>query len=138
MNGTPVGEIANLVYTVPLTRTDAVVTRGDQFHPAAALVSPDASEATVALTADFYGGYAEADVPIHCVINANQNQDGGTAETRKGTSGAAVVAISADDDEQAATGITPAEVRAEVREDAFGLLRKRVIDGAGAESWQVV
>lgn len=134
----PVLEVANLVYTVPLTRNiGGTTTRDDQNHPASALVSANAAESTVLLTGTYYGGYVEADVPIHVVFNSEQNQNGATTVTRKGTSGAAVVAISSDDDEQASTGITPNEIRNETRADANGLLRKRVIDGAGAETWVI-
>lgn len=134
----PVLEVATLAYTVPLTRNiGGTSTRDDQNHPAAALVSANATEATVELTGDFYGGYVQADVPMHVVFNAEQNQNQGTGVTRRGTSGAAVIAINADDDEQASTGITPNEFRNETREDANGILRKRVIDGAGAETWVI-
>lgn len=134
----PIAEVANLVYTVPLTRNiGGTTTRDDQNHPASALVSANAGESTVQLTGDFYGGYVEADVPFHCVFNSEQNQNGATTVTRKGTSGAAVIAINADDDEQATTGITPNDIRNETRTDANGLLRKRVIDGSGAETWVI-
>ena len=134
----PVLEVANLAYTVPLTRNiGGTTTREDQNHPASALVSANAAESTVQLTSAFYGGYVEADVPIHVVFNSEQNQNGATTVTRKGTSGAAVVGISADDDEQASTGITPNEIRNETRTDANGLLRRRVIDGAGSETWVI-
>ncbi len=132
----PVLEVANLVYTVPLTRNiGGTTTRDDQNHPASALVSANAAEATVLLTGTYFGGYVEADVPIHVVFNSEQNQTGTVTVTRKGTSGAAVGAIHANDDEQASTGITPNEIRNETRADANGLLRKRVIDGTGAETW---
>ena len=134
----PITETTSLVYTVPLTRNiGGTITRDDQNHPASALVSANAAESTVQLTADFYGGYVEADVPFHCVFNSEQNPNGATTVTRKGTSGPAVIAINADDDEQATTGITPNAIRNETRSDANGLLRKRVIDGAGTETWLV-
>ena len=134
----PVAGVANLVYTVPITRNiGGTVTPEDQNHPAAALVSPGAAEATVVMTSDFRGGYVEADVPIHVVFNSEQNENGGTTTTFRGTSGPAVVAISADDDEQATTGITPPSIRNETRADQNGLLRRRVIDGAGVDTWVV-
>lgn len=134
----PVLEEVVLAYTLPLTRNiGGTTTRDDQNHPAAALLSPNAAESTVQMTADFYGGYVEADVPIHVVFNSEQNEDQATTVTRKGTSGASVIAINSDDDEQATSGITPQTIRNETREDANGVLRKRVIDGVGTDTWVV-
>lgn len=101
---------ATLAYTVPLTRgLTPYGTPEDQKIPAAGLVANETT-ATVQLVGDYYGGYVEADVPIHVVFNSEQNHNTSSV-TRKGTSGANVVAINSDDDEQASTGITPEEIR---------------------------
>jgi hypothetical protein len=35
-------------------------------------------------------------------------------------------------------GITPEDIRAEIRKDANGMLRKRVINGSGSETWVII
>ena len=123
-------EEAVAVYVdVPLTRGGAVTiaTPDDQNFPASALLSANAAESTVQLTSVFYGGYLEADVPVHVVFNAQQNQNGGTSVTRKGTGGSPVIAINADDDEQASTGSTPETSRTELRQATNGFLYKRTL-----------
>jgi hypothetical protein len=125
---------AELWLTIPLTRNNGGVnTPEDQLFPAAALASANASEATVVFPSDFLGGYAEADVPIHCVINSQNNQN----QTFRGTSGDAVAGISSNDDETASTGITPEEIRVEITKDnATGLLLKRTIANT-TQTWEV-
>ena len=125
---------AELWLTLPLTRNNGgVTTSADQLFPAAALASANATEATVVFPGDFMGGYAEADVPIHCVINSEENQN----QTFRGTSGNAVAGINSNDDETATTGITPEEIRVEIKEDTVtGLLVKRTIANT-TQSWVV-
>lgn len=133
----PVLEVASLAYTMPLTRSPAVVDAEDQLFPCSGLISND-GVASPLLVGDYYGGYVEADVPIHVVFNSEQNQNGVTTVTRKGTGGAAVIAIASDDDEQTSTGITPEEIRAEIRRSAAdGLLYVRVIGAGGTDSWRL-
>jgi hypothetical protein len=123
----PVAGSASLVYTVPLTRTGVTITVGDdQLHPAAGLVANETT-ASPQLSGDFEGGYLEADVPVHVVFNSEQNFSGDTKFFR-GTGGASVAGINANDDEQATTGITPNEIRTEVvRNPSDGLLYIREI-----------
>ena len=51
--------------------------------------------------------------------------------------GTTTTSIVNDDDETLSLGITPALIAAEIREDADGILRKRVISNTGTESWVV-
>ena len=68
------------------------------------------------------GGWIEANVPIYVVQNVLQNNPNG--EDFNGT-------------EITLIGTTPQEIRAEIRMDANGLLRRREIDASGQESWIV-
>tara|TARA_R110002050_G_scaffold52954_2_gene120420 strand:+ start:1404 stop:1637 length:234 start_codon:yes stop_codon:yes gene_type:complete len=40
-----------------------------------------------------------------------------------------------DDDETLMFGWTPSFIKAEIKKDANGFTRKRIIDGTGAETW---
>lgn len=114
--------------------------RYEQNNPASALISAPAfgtDGGNHEFLGDFNGGYIEVDVPCTCVFNSEQNENGGVDHTFKGTSGAAVVGIHSDDDEQLSYGITPLTIRAEVREDAAGMFRKRVISSSGVETWEL-
>jgi len=42
-----------------------------------------------------------------------------------------------DDDETLSLGVTPESIAAEIREDADGIFRKRVISNTGTETWVV-
>lgn len=118
-----------LAYTVPLTRTNAAVTREDQNHPAAGLVANESS--AVALVGTLNPGIVVADVPITVVT---QSAAPGS-QTYRSQGGATASAIAMDDDETLMLGHTPPEKAVEIREDANGLLRKRVIDSSGVETW---
>ena len=109
--------------TIPLTRGGAAASPAGQLCPCAGLAAKSDPEATTVLPAAFEGGYVEADVPIYVVQNANGNET--------------VIAggIKAGAKETALPGITPEEIRAEIRRDEAGFLRRRRIDGSGAESW---
>ena len=132
----PTTEQSELKYTVPLRRNlgREITSSEDQLHPSAALLSARDGEHTVKLDSVFYGGYVKADVPIHVVFNSEQNQGRGQSDVkRKGTSGD-VVAISANDDEQASTGITRPEEKAEIVRATDGFLYRRQINNTG-ELW---
>ncbi len=113
----------SLFATIPLTRGGTVVAPADQLCPCAGLAAKSDPEATTVLPAAFEGGYVEADVPIYVVQNANGNET--------------VIAggIKAGAKETALPGITPEDIRAEIRRDEAGFLRRRRIDGSGAETW---
>lgn len=109
-----------LVATVPLIRLGTVnspaVSANDQRFPAAARLSDHLSTATNLQR----GSYAVSNVPMFQVANFNEGNNS-----------------RADHDETACYGITPIIIAAEIREDANGLLRRRDIDAAGAETWTV-
>ena len=116
--------------------------REAQLHPASLLLSAGGGTNTAdadayGMSSDFQGGYIEVDVPCVCVFNSEQNENGGTDHTFKGTTGPNVPGIHSDDDEQLTYGITPEEIRAEIREGSDGRLYKRVIGSGGADSWVV-
>ena len=114
----------------------------DQLHPASCSLSaaggPGGTDpGAYDMLGDFSGGYIEVTVPAMCVFNSNQNENGATTDTFRGTSGASVLGINADDDEQLSYGITPPTIRAEVTTDTAGMLRKRVINNTGTEIWEL-
>lgn len=115
-------------------------TPAHQLHPASALISNGGGvggndNGAYDMLADFNGGYVEIDVPSTVVFNSEQNENGSTDHTFRGTSGLTVVGIHSDDDEQLTYGITPEEIRAEVRKDmATGLLYRRKFV-AGTDTW---
>ena len=127
----------DLRYTVPLTRTGVTVTsQEDQLHPAAGLVANESGSGAVALQGDLRPGVIVADVPITAVVqNASPNQ--GPQRTLRSQNGTTTSGIVDDDDETLSLGVTPPSIAAEVREDTSGLLRRRRIDGTGAEQWQL-
>lgn len=127
----------DLEYTVPLTRNGVTVTtQDDQNHPTAGGVMNDAVSGVVTLVGQLNPGVIIADVPITVVV-----QSGGgtiTGNTLRSQNGTTTTSIINDDDETLTLGITPSSIAVEIREDANGLLRKRVIDGSGAETWVLV
>lgn len=123
----------DLAYTVPLTRNGTVVTtRDDQNHPAAGLVANETSAVT--LDGQLNPGVVVADVPITVVV---QNGSAGLVPTIRSQNGTTTTGIVNQDDETLSLGITPSDIAVEIRQDANGILRKRVIDGTGAETWVV-
>lgn len=124
----------DLEYTVPLTRNGVTVSsQADQNHPAAGLISNDA-QASNTLVGQLNPGIIIADVPITVVV---QNGTPGLTPTIRSQNGTTTTGIVTQDDETLCLGITPSSIAAEIREDANGILRKRVIDASGAETWAV-
>ena len=109
----------SLAATLPLGRAAAATS---QATPCDALAAYNDATATATLTA-FSGGHVEADVPIYVVQNST---DDGTA-VAGGIKGGAK--------ETAMPGVTPEEVRAEIRRDEGGTLRRRALAADGAVSW---
>lgn len=125
----------DLAYTVPLTRNGVTVTtQDDQYHPAAGLVANESANGTVTLVGDLNAGVVIADVPITVVV---QNALPTLVPSIRSQNGTTTTSIVNDDDETLSLGITPALIAAEIREDADGILRKRVISNTGTESWVV-
>ncbi|NRA59129.1 MAG: hypothetical protein HRU13_13540, partial [Phycisphaerales bacterium] len=100
-----------------------------------ALISNGSDPESHGLAGDFNGGYIEVTVPCTCVFNSEQNENGQTNHTFRGTSGSAVVGIHSDDDEQLTFGITPPEIAAEVAVGDDGLTYRRTIQAGGTEAW---
>ena len=111
-------ESGTLVFTFPFTRgTTPPATPEDQMYPAAGQSSPGN---------DGYdrleGGWVETTVPATCVINFIGNVVGAFGQSDGG-------------DETTIPGTTPEELRAVIRRDPDGFLRRRDIDSAGNETW---
>ena len=107
--------------TTMVRSTTPPTTAAQQLHPAAGVISIRA-----ATTGAFSGGWAESDVPFYCVHNSEDNQNQFTG------------GMATEHDEVVMFGVTPEDTRAEIRKDANGMKRKRVIDGTGSESWTLV
>lgn len=130
------GELV-LAYTVPLTRNGVTVTtQDDQNHPAAGGVMNDTVNGVVTLVGDLRPGIVVADVPI-TVVAQNGNSSQGPSNTLRSQNGTTTTGIVDDGDETLMLGITPAQIAVEIREDADGILRKRVIDLSGVETWEI-
>jgi len=125
----------DLAYTVPLIRDGVTVTtKEDQNHPAAGQLAPtQTGTGRVAMVGQLNAGVIIADVPIMVIAQSN----GTPAVTVRSQNGTTTTPTAMDDDETLLFGITPDSIRAEIREDADGILRKRVIDNTGAETWVV-
>ena len=106
-----------LVATFTYTRATTVVTAADQLCPAAGRWKP--SDITISTVLD--GGYILTNTPAICIINY---------------SGSVLWTADAGD-EIIIAGTTPDDLRAEIRKDALGILRRRDVDAAGAVTWNV-
>ena len=99
-------------FTLVRTVTPAT-TAAEQLHPASQRWNP----LEAATTLD--GGYVLSNVPCVCYVNFN----GSTVWTSDNGS------------EVALAGTTPDDIRAEIRKDSNGILRRRTLDGAGGITW---
>lgn len=99
------------------TLTSPAPNTATQRHPASALFAVTDSDVPQTLQA---GAYLVADVPIYVVGNFTEGNNS-----------------IAEDDEVSCYGITPDNIRAEIREDANGILRRRTISASGVETWVV-
>ena len=126
--------VAELAYTVPLSRQGVTVSApDDQYHPTAGQVSNEPDAGVVTLIGQLNPGYVIADVPIMVVSQSN----GTPTATLRSQNGTTTTSMKNDDDETLMFGITPDDLRAEIRKDAGGLLRRRDIDATGTETWTV-
>lgn len=122
----------DLAYTVPLTRSGVtVLSKEDQKHPAAGLISND-GVASNTLVGQLNPGVIIADVPITVVA---QNGTPGLVPTIRSQNGTTTTGIVTQDDETLMLGWTPALLKAEITEGTDGILYKRAIGTAGAETW---
>ena len=111
-------ESGTILGTFTLTRgTSPPVTVNDQLFPASGQFNPETS-----LGVDVTSGYVEVNVPCVCIQNLN---------------GSAVFTLD-DGDEIHVAGSTPDELRAFIRKDTDGFLRRRDISTIdGSELWVV-
>lgn len=109
--------------TVSMTRTVTVTSCFDQNHPAGASFAPDNSVLGI-----FEGGYAESNVPFMCIHNPNNELEFGSLPVDE---------VRMHGEEVVLLGITPEKIRAEFITDGKRILRKRVIDDNGIESWVI-
>jgi hypothetical protein len=130
-----------LVYTIPLGRGTtgqgiAPTTPEDQYIPCAGMVANESSLASdssvIQLDGDLAPGYVVADVPITVIA---QNADPALTPTIRSQDGTTTTSIVSDDDETLMLGWTPAQLKAEITEDADGYTRKRVVDNTGSTTW---
>ena len=111
-------EARTLVHTFEYTRgTSPPVTPGDQAYPAAGQSSPGNDG-----YASLQGGWIDTSTPAVCVINFN---------------GASGFGASDNGDETVIPGTSPEHLKAVIRKDPDGFLRRRTIDTNGNETWVV-
>lgn len=79
----------------------------------------------VALDSNFLGGYIETDVPCNIVINTSENE----ILISNG--------IKTNGDEMICFGVTPDNIKAEIKQVSDGRTRKRVVDSSGSETWEL-
>ena len=107
-----------LLFTFNYTRgVSPPVTPEDQLYPAAGQSRPAADG-----YATLQGGWVETTTPALCVINFN---------------GATGFGASDNGDETVIPGSSPEDMKAQIRKDPDGFLRRRDIDSTGAESWNI-
>lgn len=99
------------------TLSSPAASTADQLHPADSDYKSNDGDFTTNMNR---GAYVRANVPINVVPNFEEGNN-----------------TAADDDETNVYGITPDNIRAEIREDANGLLRRRTISSTGVETWEL-
>ena len=141
---------ATLAYTVPLNRgvdgdnvpvTDGVDQTTDaekQPFPCAGLVAnePDLSgdPSVIELVGDLGPGYVEADVPI-TVVSQNGDPSAFTNTVVRSENGTTTSPIFTDKDESLMLGWTPDTLKAQIKQDTTGLLRRLELSSTGAVSY---
>lgn len=109
-----------LVFTFPYTRgTSPPLTTEDQLFPAAGQSNPGTDG-----YATLSGGWVETTTPAMVVINFIGTPTG-------------IFGFSDGGDETNIPGTTPDELRAQIRKDPDGFLRRRDLDSAGNEVWNI-
>lgn len=131
-------EKAELFKTVDLERRSGYPQEmEDQYYPCSALISNGSDPDSYDLGSDFNGGYVEANVPILVIFNSEQNQNGASNKTFRGTSGSNVTGIASDDDECLSFGVTPENIRTQI---VLGTddLQYRLNVGSGGGVWYTI
>ena len=136
--------VADLAYTVPLTRGSdgagiTLTTTEDQLYPCSGLIANEAGlssdPSVIQLVGDLGAGYIVSDVPIAVVA---QNADQNYTETVRSQNGTTTDSLVSDDDETLLLGYTPSNIKLELITDSSGFLRKRVVDGSGVLTYELV
>ena len=123
----------DLEYTIPITRNigPPPSTPADQYHPAAGGIANEATAYPVQLVGDLKPGVVIADVPITVVA---QNATASHAPTLRSQNGQVTSSIVNDDDETLMLGVTPEDLRVQIRKGQDGLSYKLAV-GADLASW---
>ena len=122
----------DLAYTVPLIRQGVTISGSvDQLHPASGQVSNEPDAGVISLVGNLNAGVVTADVPIMVITQSN----GTPAVTLRSQNGATTTTAKNDDDETLMFGITPENIRAEVRQGADGIGYRREIEAGGSDVW---
>ena len=122
-------------YTVSLTRNAVTIASPqDQFHPTAATISNDTALGAISLDGPLKPGIIVSTAPIMVIT---QNGDLSLQPSIRSQNNSTTTAIKTEADETLMLGWTPETVRAEIRRDANGFTRRRIIDGNGAQSWSL-
>jgi len=129
-----------LAYTIPLERLGAPAVTdqsspSDQMHPVAGQLSNEPDSGVIQIIGNLRPGIITSDVIVAAIIQTNFTTSGESIKSQNGTT---TSPIRVEDDETLMLGITPKNIACEIREDANGLLRKRVISGLGVETWEYV
>lgn len=125
----------DLEYTVPLNRNGVTVAAPeDQFHPSAGMVANETVNGAVLLVGQLDPGVIIADVPVTVVIQSGVIDATSTLRSQGGTT---TTNIAHEDDETLMLGVTPDAIKAELTEDADGILRLRKVSNTGTETWVV-
>lgn len=136
--------VADLAYTVPLTRGSngagvTLTTVADQNIPCSGIIANEPTligdPSYVELVGNLGAGYIVSDVPITVVLQNGNQLHTVTVRSQNGTTTDSLVS---DDDETLSLGFTPADLKAEFTRDTDGFLRKRVIDGTGTLTYELV
>lgn len=135
-------ETGTLVYEFNLERRNGATynTQLDQRPPASAIIQPTVGAPGSGKygfevgSADFFGGVLIANVPVTVVINNTQN-NGTQTNTYRGSSGNQVLGIRAKGDESLMVGITPEQIRLNVRLAQDELFYRQTLQANGVEVW---
>lgn len=104
--------LATFTYTRSVS---PATTPEEQLYPAAGQWQP------LSIGAAWRGGYVICNTPAYCVMNFDED----------------TVFTTDAGEETMILGSTPEDVRAVIRSDASGMLRRRDVDVSGAETWEI-
>lgn len=146
------GELEQRLFVDPATGLDTsdillerrtgttYTTQLDQRAPASATIDAAGGNATSGVYGfrpgdpDFTGGVLIANVPVAVVLNNTQNT-GTQTNTYRGSSGNQVLGVRSKADETLMVGITPEEIRLNVRLAQDSLYYRQTLQAGGTEAW---